>query len=497
MGRFLDYMLGGSTSPMAGDGYGHNSALKTSSKQSRGSGVGTHVNNTDEGLVTPSTRSPEPPPVTLILPEENIIHGNEETLGSPNPWAGADSFGDGTPLATRSRAPKTGGNLAVQSPRTSGETFRTCSEDSAVEYPQKHMQDIPWQGHKIPEELAIVEDGTPQEIRIIIQESLDEQQAVRASILQYHTTHLETDQEEVREVGVLMIAESSSMASARSSSSGEYSRSSFNIPASSNTSLETDAEDKDNLKAPPTTISRSSVSASRESLQSKTSQKSETTGMESRFLNSKIAFKKSHRLVKLLRHEKGKHEVPRGAPKVQLTIVECTSCFDDVPDAKAVALLCRHHYCKSCFTQLVSTAIEHEVNFPPKCCLTEISKTTIRDNLPPEMCVKFEIKALEYAIPASNRYYCVSSTCGKWIDTRYARCQDGAVECQHCSTRLCSVCRGPQHPANEECPQDFGLDRTLEQAERAGWRRCYNCRTMVELNDGCRHITCKCRAEFW
>jgi hypothetical protein len=32
--------------------------------------------------------------------------------------------------------------------------------------------------------------------------------------------------------------------------------------------------------------------------------------------------------------------------------------------------------------------------------------------------------------------------------------------------------------------------------ERSGWRRCYKCRTLVELTQGCSHITCRCKAQF-
>ncbi|KAI9699497.1 MAG: hypothetical protein M1820_007128 [Bogoriella megaspora] len=33
-------------------------------------------------------------------------------------------------------------------------------------------------------------------------------------------------------------------------------------------------------------------------------------------------------------------------------------------------------------------------------------------------------------------------------------------------------------------------------AKEAGWQRCYNCRAMVELREGCNHMTCRCTAEF-
>lgn len=36
----------------------------------------------------------------------------------------------------------------------------------------------------------------------------------------------------------------------------------------------------------------------------------------------------------------------------------------------------------------------------------------------------------------------------------------------------------------------------LQMGEKSGWRRCYKCRTLVELTQGCSHITCRCKAQF-
>ncbi|KAI1876176.1 uncharacterized protein JN550_001672 [Neoarthrinium moseri] len=47
----------------------------------------------------------------------------------------------------------------------------------------------------------------------------------------------------------------------------------------------------------------------------------------------------------------------------------------------------------------------------------------------------------------------------------------------------------PQMP-NEE------LEAVLKIGEASGWRRCYKCRTLVELTQGCSHMTCRCKAQF-
>ncbi len=40
------------------------------------------------------------------------------------------------------------------------------------------------------------------------------------------------------------------------------------------------------------------------------------------------------------------------------------------------------------------------------------------------------------------------------------------------------------------------VDAVLQMGEKSGCRRCYKCRTLVELTHGCSHITCRCKAQF-
>lgn len=164
---------------------------------------------------------------------------------------------------------------------------------------------------------------------------------------------------------------------------------------------------------------------------------------------------------------------------------------------KLVALTCQHKYCAPCFLQLVSTAMQNENLFPPKCCLQPISPKTIDAHVSTETKDLFKQRTKEYAVPPGERWYCPSPKCSKWISRGKLSLSSNSVKCPHCKVRICHICRALAHAGDEDCPQDFALDATLEEAEREGWRRCYRCRAMVELTVGCRHITCKCKAEFW
>lgn len=397
---------------------------------------------------------------------------------------------------------------------------------SIPESPSNGIEQTPWQDYDIPDELAIVKKDIPEEIKNIIQESLDEHRAMRASRLQAQTIVVRTTVERntQHESQGPISAEQAGHVPAHSPSASDYptDRSGSSLSnAESATSVESDHDDQ--LLRPPKAHLTARTKASSGSLHSKasaqslgsesssknSSEKTVTTPtmsfIESKMKESKDRTIKSRKLFKLLPSQpKSKSQLSRSGLGLDFlmpyesTTYECTSCFDDVPSKVAVdGLLCRHKYCAPCFSQLVSTSIASESTFPPKCCLQEIPKSVIRTHLKDTEVFKYDAKALEYAVPIPNRFYCPSPPCARWIDTRYATRNNGALECPFCSARMCMVCRGPSHPSNQDCPQDYGLNEALEQAERQGWRRCHSCRTLVERNEGCRHITCKCRAEFW
>ncbi|KAL2404685.1 hypothetical protein ABEF93_006890 [Exophiala dermatitidis] len=178
--------------------------------------------------------------------------------------------------------------------------------------------------------------------------------------------------------------------------------------------------------------------------------------------------------------------------------VECTGCFEEIPPSETAKLPCTHHYCKECLTTLITTALQNEATFPPKCCLTAIPLKTVLLHLTKEQRQTYKEKAAEYAIPPQERLYCPNTNCLRWISPSAIRRDRQGVNhsCPHCSTKICGACHGLAHKRFTECPKDSGLEATILMAELEGWRRCYMCRTIVERNDGCRHMTCKCGGEF-
>ncbi|KAH0606040.1 uncharacterized protein H6S33_004497 [Morchella sextelata] len=171
---------------------------------------------------------------------------------------------------------------------------------------------------------------------------------------------------------------------------------------------------------------------------------------------------------------------------------ECSSCLDDHKNKKLVKLACQHRYCFVCLETLIRTSMQDESLWPPRCCIQDIPQKTIEKALNKQDRQTYKGKAKEYAIPAADRVYCPHPTCSAWIPPSGT----GRIICGTCNNSVCGTCRGIAHPAQADCPEDFDLQLTLEEGERQGWIRCYQCRTMVERTQGCNHITCKCGAHF-
>ena len=109
-------------------------------------------------------------------------------LGLAVPCRPTPSSKSTTPTQSGIRAPRCSLTSATTlSTRPSKDSFQTAAstmEDS----PRKEIPDIMgetwWEDYEIPQELEVVRGDTPKEIRDIIQESLDEHRAMRASRLQ-------------------------------------------------------------------------------------------------------------------------------------------------------------------------------------------------------------------------------------------------------------------------------------------------------------------------
>ncbi|KAK0631885.1 hypothetical protein B0T14DRAFT_490345 [Immersiella caudata] len=183
---------------------------------------------------------------------------------------------------------------------------------------------------------------------------------------------------------------------------------------------------------------------------------------------------------------------PHTNPSSEAETIECVSCFDDLSPKAGVKTPC-HTYCKPCFQQLISTALETEAQWPPKCCLNPIPFRTITKHAGSNLVRRYRDRDEEFKVPVSDRIYCSTADCGTWIKkvdkaNKTARCSAGHV--------MCVLCRGAPHPLGTACAQDRDRAVVDQLAEEEGWRRCSKCAVLVEHREACQHMTCRCGNEF-
>ncbi|KAK5987577.1 putative E3 ubiquitin-protein ligase ARI9-like protein [Cladobotryum mycophilum] len=174
-------------------------------------------------------------------------------------------------------------------------------------------------------------------------------------------------------------------------------------------------------------------------------------------------------------------------------VVECVSCLDDFSRKEMVKVPC-HSYCRDCFVRLISTVVQNEQQWPPKCCLNQIPFQTILNNVPEKLKKTFHDRSSEWEVPVSERIYCHRPKCGVWVEPRRIDLGKRLGRCER-NHLTCTICRGQAH-GDEECPQDQDLKMTNLLAEEEGWKHCYACNALVEHKEACQHMTCRCGAQF-
>ncbi|RMZ76774.1 hypothetical protein DV737_g4628, partial [Chaetothyriales sp. CBS 132003] len=183
--------------------------------------------------------------------------------------------------------------------------------------------------------------------------------------------------------------------------------------------------------------------------------------------------------------------------KMQTRRVSCLTCGDDdVRLSKTAKLPCKHRMCHTCLRRIFRLSISDPAHMPPRCCTDDhIALKHVDKLFDNDFKKTFNSKYLEYT--ASNRVYCVNRSCGQWIRPKDITTEHGRKmgKCKKCGTLVCATCNNKAH-RSRDCPKDPATRQFIETAKQKGWQKCYSCSAMVELKEGCNHMTCRCTAEF-
>ncbi|KAJ4397856.1 hypothetical protein N0V93_002093 [Gnomoniopsis smithogilvyi] len=167
---------------------------------------------------------------------------------------------------------------------------------------------------------------------------------------------------------------------------------------------------------------------------------------------------------------------------------ECVACGDQVCKDKAAHCICDHAYCQDCLTKLFSLCLHDESLFPPRCCSVAIPiDEETKALLGTELSVQYQARKVETDTPAPQRVYCHESSCNKFIAPD--NIHGDTATCSACNLSTCTACKRVAHWFCK-CREDGQDDQTLlHLASEQGWRQCSSCKSVVELNTGCFHIS--------
>lgn len=171
-------------------------------------------------------------------------------------------------------------------------------------------------------------------------------------------------------------------------------------------------------------------------------------------------------------------EKPDGA-----NVLHCISCGDEYSNESAAQAPCGHLWCAGCLGRYFGRATVDEGMFPPQCCTQPILLTDVSKWLPAELVTEFEEKQIEFTTP--KRLYCANKRCSAFILPDNIAIDRGS--CKVCGRATCTICKAAGHKGI--CSRDPARRRTMALAKRENWQKCYGCKTVVELDSGCNHIS--------
>ncbi|CAL1403364.1 unnamed protein product [Linum trigynum] len=188
----------------------------------------------------------------------------------------------------------------------------------------------------------------------------------------------------------------------------------------------------------------------------------------------------------------------------------CDICFEDTDVDKMFSVdQCSHRFCFSCMKQHVEVKLLH--GMVPQCpsdgCKSELKVDSCQKFLTPKLIETMQLRIKEASIPATEKVYCPYPKCSALMSKSEAYAFVGsertpARKCLKCHGLFCIDCKVPWHSAmncdmyrrvNPNPPEDAKL-KFLASSNL--WRQCKKCSHMIELAEGCYHMTCRCGNEF-
>ena len=182
----------------------------------------------------------------------------------------------------------------------------------------------------------------------------------------------------------------------------------------------------------------------------------------------------------------------------------CPLCLCKAEDPIFILQSCGHAYCAECVKQYFESCIADKC-FPMKCCEENCGRNLVVKDL--NMLIANKAERTSFISAAVGNFVMKHSNCYKYCPTPNCsmvyRITDEqnlkAFNCPACTTSTCTACHQNAHDGFQSCIawrayQDDG--HVFEWAQEAGARQCPKCGTLIEKNEGCMHMACRCGAHI-
>lgn len=135
--------------------------------------------------------------------------------------------------------------------------------------------------------------------------------------------------------------------------------------------------------------------------------------------------------------------------------VRCREAFEN--DSSIHFLPCRHPYCKCCLQTIIMQSSDDENKMPPRCCNKIIPGTVIGAVLKEDDRLQFLQSVLRFQNRLESQILCPNVNCSGLLSdfqpTNSLRPLE--VACCKCNLCICSLCKGPFHSLDTECPSEW------------------------------------------
>jgi len=208
-------------------------------------------------------------------------------------------------------------------------------------------------------------------------------------------------------------------------------------------------------------------------------------------------------LRSLLEEERKERELA-----LQNKTYDCPICYTDFPiDEMYVLDECYHRYCSECLRNYILTNMGDGkvsvITCPHPECKVLLHLTEVRHLIPADQFERFERFILQQALESMpDVSWCPKAGC---TNAMIGDPNRPMMVCSNtsCNFSYCFNCKEEWH-ADSTCEQyqqwkieNREADARYEEWVRANAKRCPKCKSPIEKNGGCNHMTCKkCSHEF-